>query len=54
MSDSGAMDASDQLAEGVDGAGAVSWAYYAAASGPRVELIDRTLKPMLELLYRRG
>ena len=40
-------------AEGVDDAGVVNWAYYAAPSGPRVELIDRALEPMLELLYRR-
>ncbi len=42
-------------AEGVDpSSGAVTWAYLAAASGPRVELVSTALRPFLEVLYGAG
>jgi hypothetical protein len=38
-------------AEGLDDSGSVAWAYFGTTSGPRIELIDRSLEPGIRLLF---
>jgi catechol 2,3-dioxygenase-like lactoylglutathione lyase family enzyme len=54
--DGGALDGSGYTleVEGLDPAGARSWAFYGAPHGPRIELVSRALQPGLEMLYGDG
>lgn len=38
-------------AAGVDGDGAPYWAYHRSPNGPRIELVTRSLEPMLEQMW---